>query len=294
MSRLLVRCALKPSVVKTSTECMKRWAIHTENNVVKLLPSSLNVPQLHKMTLRDIENSAEQEARREDVEFYPLFDERPDKVIGIGLNYKDHQTEQNIPASKSPTEPVIFNKFASTIITDRANIVHPLVTDQLDYEVELAVVIGEQGSRIEEKDAMRHVFGYSVANEVTARDWQKTKNLKQWILGKSMNTFCPMGPGIAIKELIEDPHNLNVTCEVNGDLRQSSNTCNMIFRIPQLISYISKLVTLYPGDIILTGTPSGVGVFRDPPLFLKPGDEVKCYVDKIGSLTNNVVLESHA
>ncbi|XP_041477135.1 fumarylacetoacetate hydrolase domain-containing protein 2-like [Lytechinus variegatus] len=211
----------------------------------------------------------------------------PQKVICIGMNYRDHCTEQNYPI---PTEPVIFSKFSSAIIGPNDDVVYPELTDALDWEVELTIVIGKGGKNIKERDAMDHVFGYTVAHDVSARDWQMQKNGKQWLLGKTMDDFCPLGPAIVTTNAISDPHKLGIRCRVNGETVQESNTEQMIFKTASLIQFISQFITLVPGDIILTGTPPGVGVFRKPePVYLKRGDVVECEIDEIGTIRNRIV-----
>lgn len=212
----------------------------------------------------------------------------PEKVLCVGMNYKDHCLEQNAPI---PTEPVFFNKFASSIVGPTDDIVYPVeLTSELDWEVELVIVIGKTGKNIKESDAMQHVFGYTVAHDVSARDWQMKKNLKQWLLGKCMDTFCPLGPAIVTTDGLSDPHKLGIRCRVNGKTVQDSNTEQLVFRTPELIAFISRFVTLKPGDIILTGTPPGVGVFLKPnPVFLQRGDVVDVEIDEIGTCTNRVV-----
>jgi len=210
----------------------------------------------------------------------------PDKVICIGMNYVDHCEEQNLPV---PTEPVIFNKFPSSIVGPNDDIPYPDVTEELDWEVELAVIIGKSCKNVSEADAMDHVYGYTVAHDVSARDWQLKKNGGQWLAGKTMDAFCPLGPAIVTKDELGDPHNLNLKCLVNGEVKQDSNTNQLVFKTEQLVSWCSKLFTLLPGDVILTGTPPGVGIFRQPPQFLKRGDVVECVIDKIGTVTNKVV-----
>ncbi|XP_038070646.1 fumarylacetoacetate hydrolase domain-containing protein 2-like [Patiria miniata] len=210
-----------------------------------------------------------------------------DKVLCVGMNYREHCIEQNVPI---PTEPIFFSKFASTIVASGDDIIYPDVTEELDWEVELVIVIGKNGKNIQESDAMDHVIGYTVAHDVSARDWQLKKNGGQWLLGKTMDTFCPVGPAIVTKEEISDPHNLGIRCRVNGETRQNSNTNELVFNTMQLIAFISRLLTLRAGDLILTGTPSGVGVFRKPkPIFLKRGDVVECEIDEIGTISNKVV-----
>uniref|UniRef100_A0A480VNF1 Fumarylacetoacetate hydrolase domain-containing protein 2A isoform X3 n=1 Tax=Sus scrofa TaxID=9823 RepID=A0A480VNF1_PIG len=160
---------------------------------------------------------------------------------------------------------------------------------EVDWEVELAVVIGKKGKHIKAADAMAHVAGFTVAHDVSARDWQMTRNGKQWLLGKTFDTFCPLGPALVTKDSVADPHNLKICCRVNGNVVQSSNTNQMVFKTEELIAWVSRFVTVYPGDIILTGTPAGVGVFRKPPIFLKKGDEVQCEIEELGVIVNKVV-----
>ena len=211
-----------------------------------------------------------------------------EKIVCVGLNYKDHCTEQNL---EFPKEPVIFSKFPSSIIATEDDIILPKISDSVDWEVELAVVIGKEGKNISQKNAMDHVAGYTVANDVSARDWQMKKNAKQWLLGKTFDTFCPLGPVLVTKDEVSDPHNLDLNCVVNGKVVQSSNTRELIFDIPQCIEWISQFCTLKPGDVLLTGTPPGVGVFRNPPVFLKHGDVVSCEVVGIGKIENKVVSD---
>ncbi|NXH20621.1 FAHD2 protein, partial [Bucco capensis] len=209
----------------------------------------------------------------------------PQKVICVGLNYRDHCLEQDI---KVPKEPIIFSKFPSAIIGPFDDIVHPEESSEVDWEVELAAVIGKKGRHIKESSALDHVVGFTVANDVSARDWQM-KNGRQWLLGKTFDTFCPLGPALVTKEAVADVHNLSIRCSVNGQLMQDSSTQQLIFPLPKLIAWISQFVTLVPGDILLTGTPSGVGVFQKPPVFLKRGDEVRCEIEELGAICNRVV-----
>ncbi|XP_064328905.1 fumarylacetoacetate hydrolase domain-containing protein 2-like isoform X1 [Phalacrocorax carbo] len=209
----------------------------------------------------------------------------PEKVICVGLNYRDHCLEQN---AKVPKEPIIFNKFPSAIIGPFDDIVHPEESSEVDWEVELAAVIGKKGRHIEESSAMEHVVGFTVANDVSARDWQ-LRNGRQWLLGKTFDTFCPLGPALVTKDAVADVHNLSIRCSVNGRPMQDSSTSHLIFRLPQLIAWVSRFVTLVPGDILLTGTPAGVGFFRKPPVFLKRGDEVRCEIEELGAICNKVV-----
>ncbi|MEE6479175.1 hypothetical protein FKM82_012170 [Ascaphus truei] len=210
----------------------------------------------------------------------------PEKVICVGMNYVDHCLEQNVPV---PKEPIIFSKFPSSIIGPTDPIILPAESQEVDWEVELAFVIGKKGKDIKEEDAMSHVAGFTVAHDVSARDWQMKRNGKQWLLGKTFDTFCPLGPALVTKESVSDPHNLGIRCLVNGNLVQDSNTNQMVFKTEALIAWVSKFVTLNPGDVFLTGTPPGVGVFRKPPVFLKAGDVVQCEIDEVGVFSNPVV-----
>jgi len=211
----------------------------------------------------------------------------PNKIICIGLNYADHCKEQGIAP---PQNPVIFSKFSTAIIGPGEDIIHPRITKQLDYEGELAVIIGKMGKYIDRDNAVNFIFGYTILNDVTARDIQFSDG--QWIRAKSFDTFAPIGPWIVTKDEIPNPNNLNIRTYVNGQISQNSNTKNMIFDIPYLLEFISSVFTLYPGDIISTGTPPGVGIYRDPPYFLHHSDEITIEIEKIGELKNTVVEES--
>ncbi|XP_038186057.1 fumarylacetoacetate hydrolase domain-containing protein 2A isoform X2 [Arvicola amphibius] len=211
---------------------------------------------------------------------------RPDKVVCVGMNYADHCKEQNV---RVPKEPIIFSKFSSSIVGPYDEIILPPESEEVDWEVELAVIIGKKGKHIKATDAMAHVAGFTVAHDVSARDWQMRRNGKQWLLGKTFDTFCPLGPALVTRDSITDPHNLKICCRVNGEVVQSSSTNQMVFKTEELIAWVSQFVTLYPGDTILTGTPPGVGVFRKPPVFLKKGDEVQCEIEEIGVIVNKVV-----
>jgi acylpyruvate hydrolase len=221
----------------------------------------------------------------EGVEFLPpLPDAR--QVHAVGLNFVDHCEEQGV---KPPQEPRIFSKLVSSLIGHRMPICHWGITKELDYEGELAVVIGKKGRLISEDEALDFCFGYTIMNDVTARDLQR--NDRQWTRSKGLDTFGPMGPFIATLDEVPDPDNLKITTIVNGEVRQDSSTQKMTFCVSKLVSYISTAITLEPGDIISTGTPAGVGVFRSPPVFLKAGDVVRITIGNIGTLENEVVSE---
>ena len=211
---------------------------------------------------------------------------RPAKILCIGLNYRDHATESKLEPPKFPT---VFPKYPHTLIGDKHSILLPRASEQPDYEAELAVVIGEAGRNIAEADWEDHVFGYTIMNDVSARDVQLATS--QWMLGKNFPTFGPMGPWVVTKDEIPDPHQLDISLSINGETLQSSNTRELIFKVPQLIAYISKMMPLMPGDIISTGTPAGVGMGRTPKRWLKPGDDMVATIAGIGSLHNPVIAE---
>ena len=212
---------------------------------------------------------------------------RPPKIVCIGLNYRDHAAESNLPV---PATPTVFAKFSTSVIGPGAPIVLPKSSAKPDYEAELAVVIGKGGRHIPEEEWKEHVFGYTIVNDVSARDYQMATT--QWMIGKTFDTFCPMGPAIVTADEIDDPHALAISLSIGGETLQSSNTSNLIFRIPRLIAYLSSVFTLESGDIVSTGTPAGVGFARTPPRWLKAGDEVRVRVEGIGELVNPVVMEA--
>jgi 2-keto-4-pentenoate hydratase/2-oxohepta-3-ene-1,7-dioic acid hydratase in catechol pathway len=211
----------------------------------------------------------------------------PSKVVAIGLNYMDHCREQKV---EPPKAPLIFAKFPSAIIGPREAIRwNPALTSQVDYEAELAVVMGQTARNVSEAEALDYVAGYTICHDVSARDLQFGDG--QWVRGKSLDTFCPLGPYLVTRDEIPDPHNLAIRCTINETVLQDSNTQEMIFRIPDLIAYISRAFTLLPGDIITTGTPDGVGVFRSPKIFLKDGDIATIEVEGLGQLVNVCIEE---
>ena len=211
----------------------------------------------------------------------------PPKIICLGLNYRDHAAEQNAPI---PNEPIIFLKPHTAIIGHCEKIVKPSFVNQLDYEAELAVVIGKKAKNVEVSEAKLYIFGYTIMNDVSARDIQFKD--KQWTRGKSFDTFAPMGPCITTMNQIEDTTNLSIRTWVNGELRQNSTTKNMVFTVEEIIHHLSRVMTLEPCDIIATGTPAGVGFAIKPqPKFLQAGDVVRIEIEKIGVLENRVVEE---
>jgi 2-keto-4-pentenoate hydratase/2-oxohepta-3-ene-1,7-dioic acid hydratase in catechol pathway len=209
---------------------------------------------------------------------------RPSKIICIGLNYRLHAQEGGVPV---PTRPILFAKFPNTLIGHRSPIVYPLVTSQLDYEGELAVIVGRQCSNVAADDALRYVGAYTILNDVSARDLQAAE--PQWIRAKSLDTFAPVGPFALIPENDFDPATLRIQTMVSGEVRQDSSCSDMVFSVAEIISFVSEAITLEPGDIISTGTPSGVGHGFKPPRYLSPSDVVSIEIEGIGVLTNPVV-----
>ncbi|MFP5207881.1 MAG: fumarylacetoacetate hydrolase family protein [Acidobacteriota bacterium] len=210
----------------------------------------------------------------------------PPRIFAIGLNYRDHAIESKM---ELPKTPVIFFKLQTAIIGQGDAIVLPRNSTQPDYEAELAFVIGKGGFRIPGSAWREHVYGYTIINDVSARDVQLATS--QWSMGKSFPTFCPMGPAIVTADEVPDPHTLAIGLSIDGEVLQNSNTRELIFRIPDLIEYISSIAPLLPGDIVSTGTPSGVGLGRKPQRWLKPGETVTVTIQGLGSLTNPVVAE---
>ena len=209
--------------------------------------------------------------------------ERPGKIVCVGLNYRDHAEEQGV---ELPSEPLLFAKWPTSFIGPGEAIVIPPIVEKCDYEAELGVVIGERVKSVSKENAFEAVRGYVCANDVSARDLQFGDG--QWTRGKSPDTFCPVGP-MTPRDEITDPHALAIRAIVSGEVLQDSTKANLIFGVDDVISYASQTTTLEPGDLILTGTPAGVGVFREPQRLLRPGDEVTIEIERIGSLTNPVV-----
>ena len=214
----------------------------------------------------------------------PVF--TPQKLIGIGLNYHDHAKEVG---KTLPKEPLLFAMYPNAVIGYDDTIAIPAMSDKIDYEAELGVIIGRRGRHIPVDEAVDYVAGYTIINDVSARDLQTSDS--QWIRGKSFDTFAPMGPCMVGTSVLGDGDGLDIRLRLNGETMQDSNTRNLIFKVPDLVSYISRIMTLEPGDVISTGTPSGVGVGRKPQVFLKPGDVVEVEVEGIGTLRNAVIKE---
>ncbi len=214
---------------------------------------------------------------------------RPGKLICIGLNYRDHAAESNMAI---PKEPVVFSKFSTAVIAPGEPVVLPATSTKVDYEAELAVVIGRRAKDISLERALDYVLGYTCFNDVSARDFQFADG--QWQRGKSCDTFAPMGPTIVTADEVPDPHKLSIKLVLNGQAMQDSNTDQFIFGIPELIEFLSQTITLEPGDVIATGTPPGVGFARRPPVFLRPNDKMEVVIEKVGTLGNPVVAHGKA
>jgi 2-keto-4-pentenoate hydratase/2-oxohepta-3-ene-1,7-dioic acid hydratase in catechol pathway len=212
---------------------------------------------------------------------------RPPKIICVGLNYRDHAEESKM---EIPSVPTIFSKYPTSVIGPGEQIVLPKNSEKPDYEGEFAFIVGKRGRRVAAADWKDYVFGYTILNDVSARDVQMATT--QWMMGKTFDTFAPFGPAIVTAEEVPDPHALDISTVIGGDTLQHSNTRHLIFKIPQLIEHLSSVFTLEPGDIISTGTPAGVGFSKNPPRWLRPGDEVVIRVDGLGELRNPVVAEA--
>jgi 2-keto-4-pentenoate hydratase/2-oxohepta-3-ene-1,7-dioic acid hydratase in catechol pathway len=256
--------------------------------------SNRQIIQLSEKQLTRFENAAWDVANAHDSDLvvFPIETARlgppipdPDKIICLGLNYKSHAEEAGL---EIPKVPILFAKYRNALTGPTSPIVLPKMSQEIDYEAELAVVIGKRGKDISVESALEHVAGYMAFHDVSARDLQFRAG--QWLSGKSLDTFAPCGPALVVNE-INDPQNLNISARLNGETLQNSNTKHMIFSVAETIAYISQLMTLEPGDIIATGTPEGVGFKRTPPIFLKDGDVVEVEVERIGTLRNPVVRQ---
>jgi 2-keto-4-pentenoate hydratase/2-oxohepta-3-ene-1,7-dioic acid hydratase in catechol pathway len=206
----------------------------------------------------------------------------PQKIVCVGLNYRDHAEEQGVAL---PERPLLFAKWPNTLLENGAAIRIPPISKRVDYEAELGVVIGRRASGVAVDDALDFVAGYVVANDVSGRDLQFADG--QWVRGKSLDTFLPIGD-LVPASAVPDPQALPIRAILNGEVMQDSNTANMVFGVAEIVSFVSQAITLEPGDLIITGTPAGVGAFRDPPVWLKPGDEITIEIDGVGSISNPV------
>ena len=278
-------------VVRYATEGSAQWGVRRGDEVVPLagLREEFAVEKLAEpafcRTIEEAADAASDHARSlSDVRLLAPVP-RPSKIVCVGLNYHDHAEEQD---EEIPEKPLLFGKAPTAVTNPGDPIVHPAAIEQVDYEVELGIVIGHGGKHIDAADARDHVAGYTAINDVSGRDAQFDDG--QFLRGKSYDTFAPMGPTIVPDHEL-DPNALDVACRVNGETKQDSNTEQFIFDVGEMIEYISAAMTLRPGDVISTGTPGGVGIFRDPPELLEPGDEVEVEIEGIGTLSNPVVAE---
>ena len=212
---------------------------------------------------------------------------KPGNFFAIGLNYVEHAKETG---ANTPENPVLFNKSVHSIAGPNDNVIIPKGSKKLDHEVEISFVIGKKAKRVLEKDAQDYIFGYCICNDISEREWQKEKG-GQWVKGKSGDTFGPLGPYLVTKDEIEDVNNLNLTLDVNGNRHQTGNTKQMIFNFSFLVAHITSFITLMPGDIVTTGTPPGVGLGMNPPVFLKDGDKMDLAIDNLGSQNIKVIAE---
>lgn len=212
----------------------------------------------------------------------------PSKIFCVGRNYAEHAAELS---NKVPEKPLIFSKYPTCVIGTGEQVQwRSDITQQVDWEGELVIVIGKEAKNISEEQAYEHIFGYTIANDISARDLQSSES--QWVRAKGQDTFCPLGPAIVTSDEIEDPHNLRIVTKVNGETMQDGNTRDMVFNVPFLVAYLSKTFTLQSGDLILTGTPSGVGKAMNPPRFLQHGDEVSVEIEGIGKIVNTCHIDS--
>src|SRR2546423_2190944 len=270
--------------VRATGAAVAEWLLETRSTLDVISRGPAAIEQLGLLfTFQTASRRSSVAAYHEDaIEFLPAG--YPPKILAIGRNYADHALEGG---GEPPKAPLIFAKLSNALSAHNAPIVLPTISETIDWEAELAAVIGRRAKRVSEAEALDYVFGYTLMNDVTARDLQRTD--KQWTRGKGLDTFAPLGPFITTRDEIDDVQNLRIEGLLNGNVTQSSNTSKMIFPIAHLISYISQGITLEPGDVIASGTPEGVGFFRNPPVLLKPGDICEVRVDKLGALRNPVV-----
>ncbi|MDC1010700.1 fumarylacetoacetate hydrolase family protein [Candidatus Pelagibacter sp.] len=248
-----------------------------------LNPDSINFEKLNELKKIDLESLEEIDPNTR----IGSCITKPGNFFAIGLNYTEHAKETG---AEPPKNPVLFNKSVHSIIGPNDNVVIPKGSNKLDHEVEIAFVVGKKAKRVEEKDAQDYIFGYCICNDISEREWQKEKG-GQWVKGKSGDTFGPLGPYLVTRDEIKDIGNINLSLDVNSKRHQTGNTNQMIFNFNFLVAHISRFITLMPGDIVTTGTPPGVGLGMNPPVFLKDGDKMELSVDNLGTQTIKVITE---
>ena len=252
-------------------------------DITEIAPDMLSLIKKGSAALHAAQSATPKTAYAPDaVEYLPAVN--AGKVVAIGRNYYDHAVEGG---SEPPKSPMIFTKFTNTLTGHNCKVTLHKISEQIDFEAELAVVIGKRAFQVKEEDALDYVFGYTCLHDVSARDLQFADG--QWVRGKSLDGFCPLGPFITTKDEVPDPQALKIEGILNGEVMQSSNTKMMIFNVKYLIHYITQAITLEPGDVIATGTPEGVGVFRKPPVLLKDGDVFDVVIENLGTLRNTFV-----
>ncbi len=267
-------------------EAAKGAGVQLPNSIMSVIEQGSAVGELEKLVL-SVSDDSPAWLQESDLQFGPCVTE-PKKIICIGLNYRKHAEETK---AAIPEFPILFNKFHNTITAHGSEIAIPRTTTRLDYEAELVIVIGKQAKYVPREEALNYVFGYCCVNDLSARDLQL--RTPQWMLGKIGDGFSPIGPYLVTADEVGNPNELAIKARVNGELRQNSNTADMIFPCDEIVSYISQHLTLVPGDIILTGTPEGVvlGLPKEQRVYLQPGDVVTIEIEKLGSLTNRLVAE---
>jgi 2-keto-4-pentenoate hydratase/2-oxohepta-3-ene-1,7-dioic acid hydratase in catechol pathway len=285
-------------LVTLQTPAGFRAAVRCEDHYVDLHGTDVAFPVTVRQLLAagpDVLDHVRRAGTRPDAVRVPVGQARlaapvpdPQKIICLGLNYRDHAAETG---AALPREPILFSKYASAIIGSGEAIVLPAVSSEVDFEAELVVVVGKRGRHLTLDNALAHVAGYTVGHDVSARDWQLKKDGKQWMVGKTFDTFAPMGPELVTPDEVADPHSLGIRLRLNGQIMQDSNTKQLIFGVGPTLVHLSKVFTLEPGDVIFTGTPPGVGMARKPPVWLKPGDVVEVEIDGLEVLRNPVVAE---
>ncbi len=281
-----------------ATDAGPRLALRAGDQYVDLTATDSGLPKTLRELIAggpDAFAAAGKTASRSDAVRVPVSSARlhapipnPAKIICLGLNYRDHALETG---RAIPTEPVLFSKYATTLIGHKESIVIPKVSKRVDYEAELVVVVGRRGRHIPIATAMQYVAGYCVGHDVSARDWQFKGEVKQWMSGKTFDTFAPVGPELVTVDEVPDPHALPIRFKLNDLVMQDSNTKQLIFGVPEILAYVSLIMTLEPGDMIFTGTPPGVGDARKPQIYMKPGDVAVVEIDGLGVLENPCVAE---